>query len=132
MMRKRARIITAVLGFVFIFVATWVLMYPSASDPRNIGYVFWKYGLYRMNLDTASEIMIGDPSRDKIVVGKTKLQLRNKFGYLLTPADASQYLRGCYQQSFWKDREVLFIRKSPWMIVFDGDRATNLVLVKGC
>lgn len=107
-------------------------MYSSPGDPKNIRYVSWKYGLYRMNLDTASETMIGDPSRDKIVIGKTKLQLQNRFGYLLTPVDASQYLRGCYQNSPWRDRDVLFIRKSPWMIVFDDDRAVNLVLIKGC
>ena len=76
--------------------------------------------------------MIGDASRDKLVVGKTKIQLRNKFGYLVKPGDASQYLRGCYENSSWKGKEVLFIRSSPWMIVFDGDRATNLVLIKGC
>ncbi len=107
-------------------------MYPSTGDPKNIEYVFWKYGLYRMNPDTASDTMIGDSGRDKIVVGKTKLQLQKRFGYLLTPVAASQYLRGCYQNSPWRDRDVLFIRKSPWMIVFDGDRAANLVLVKGC
>ena len=76
--------------------------------------------------------MIGDAGRDKIVVGKTKAQLHDRFGYLVTPGDASPYLRGCYQNSSWKDRGVLFIRKSPWMVVFDGDLASNLVLVKGC
>jgi hypothetical protein len=107
------------------------LTYPSASDPKNIEYVFWKAGLYRLNPDTAVETMIGDASRDKLVLGKTKIELRNKFGYLVKPGDASEYLRGCYENSSWKDKDVLFIRQSPWMIVFDGDRATSLVLVKG-
>ena len=85
-----------------------------------------------MNPDIATETMIGDAGRDKLVIGKTKEQLRNRFGYLLTPANASQYLRTCYQNSSWKDRDVLFIRQSPWMIVFDGNKATDLVLIKGC
>jgi hypothetical protein len=76
--------------------------------------------------------MVGDRNRDKLVVGKTKTQLQDKFGSLLSPTDISPYLRGCYQNSFWKDREVLFIGQSSWMVVFDVDKATNLVLVKGC
>jgi hypothetical protein len=126
------RIVIIIIAIVLVFVAGWVLTYPSAGDPKNIKYVFWKAGLYRMNLDVATDTMIGDASRNKLVVGKTKLQLKNRFGYLLTVAETSQYLRGCYQSSPWNDREVLFIRQSPWMIVFDGDKATNLVLIKGC
>jgi hypothetical protein len=32
--------------------------YPSDSDRKNIRYVFWKNGLYGMNLDTATGTMI--------------------------------------------------------------------------
>jgi hypothetical protein len=28
--------------------------------------------------------------------------------------------------------DVLFIRRSPWMVVFDGERAANLILIKDC
>jgi hypothetical protein len=126
------RIVIVILASVFAFIGGWVLMYPSPDDPKNVQYVFWKAGLWKMNLDTAANTMIGDPGRAKLVIGKTKDQLRDRFGYLLTPADASLYLRGCYQNSTWKDREALFIRQSPWMIVFDGDKATDLVLIKGC
>jgi hypothetical protein len=115
-----------------IAVAAWLLTYSPATDPKGIRYVFWKIGICKMDLDLATGTMVGDASRDKIVVGKTKRQLRDRFGYLVGPADASTYLRGCYQNSPWKDRDVLFIRKSPWMVVFAGDMATNLVLVKGC
>jgi hypothetical protein len=125
------RILTGVFALVFVFVAAWVLTYPD-GDPKNIKYVLWKMGLYRMNLDTAADTMIGDGSHDRLVVGKTKAQLRNKFGYLLSLTDASQYLRGCYQNSGWKEKDVLFIRRSSWMVVFHGDRATDLVLMKGC
>jgi hypothetical protein len=77
--------------------------------------------------------MIGDGNgREKLVVGKTREQLRTRFGYLLRLADASQYLKGCYQKSGLNDSEVLFIRRSPWMVVFDGDKATSLALIKGC
>ena len=126
------KIAVAVLALFVVAGVGWELTYPSESDPKNIKYLLWKAGLYRMNLDSATGTMIGDASRDKLVVGKTKTQLRERFGYLLMPADAGQYLRGCYQASSWKNRDALFIRKSPWMVVFDGDRAVELVLVKGC
>jgi hypothetical protein len=95
-------------------------------------YVLWKRGLYSVNLDSATELMIGDSERDELVVGKTKTQLQKKFGYLVTVDKANSYLRACYQSSTWKNEDVLFIRNSPWMVVFDGDRAARLVLIKGC
>ena len=126
------RIVAVTLASVLIFFGGWLLMYPSSSDPKNIRYVLWKADLYEMNLDIATGTMIGDGGRDKLVVGKTEAELQTKFEYLVTPDDASQYLRGCYQNSLWKDRKVLFIRNSPWMVLFDGDKATQLVLIKGC
>jgi hypothetical protein len=115
-----------------IGLVTWLLTYPSANDPQNIRYVLWKAGVYRMDPDVATQTMIGDASRGKLVVGKTKQQLLDRIGYLTAPADASAYLSACYQQSFWRDRDVLFIRSSPWMVVLTGDKSTSLVLVKGC
>jgi hypothetical protein len=117
--------------FVVVFVG-WALAYPSESDPKNIKYVLWKNGLHGMNLETATGTMIGDRSREKLVVGKTRVQLREKFGYLSKPADISPYLKGCYQDSAWKDKDVLFIRQTPWMVIFDGDKASELILFKGC
>jgi hypothetical protein len=132
MTKLAARAVILALTFSIAVVIGWILTYPSESDPKNIRYVLWKSGLYGMNLDTATGTMIGDAGREKLVVGKTRAQLRETFGYLSTPADVSQYLRDCYQNSTWKDRDVLFIRKSSWMVVFDGDKATELVLIKGC
>jgi hypothetical protein len=128
----RARVVMLVLAFSIATVVGWAWTYPSESDPKNIKYVLWKVGLYRMNLDKATGTMIGDGNREKLVVGKTKSQLQERFGYLSTPADMPSYLRGCYQNSSWKNRDALFIRKSQWMIVFDGDRASELILIKGC
>ena len=121
-----------VVAFFVVTVVGWELTYPSESDPKNLKYLLWKTGLYRMNLDSAMGTMIGDPGREKLVVGRTKSQLQERFGYLLPPAAASPHLRACYQDSSWKNRDALFIRRSPWMVVFDGDKATELVLVKGC
>jgi hypothetical protein len=121
-----------VLSLLFVVALTWTVTYPSEGDPKNIKYVLWKNGLYALNLDTATDTMIGDASREQLVVGKTKAQLQEKFGYLANPAEASPYLKACYQDSSWKNRDALFIRKSSGMVIFDGDQATDLVLIKGC
>jgi hypothetical protein len=126
------KIVVAVLAFLVVAGVGWELTHPSERDPRNVKYLLWKSGLCRMNLDSATGTMIGDPSRNGLVVGKTRAQLRERFEYLLVPADAGPYLRACYQSSSWKDRDVLFILKSSWMVVFDGDKAAELVLIKGC
>jgi hypothetical protein len=132
-MRKIAWSVLALVLALFTSVAVvWQMAYPSESDPKNIKYVLWKNGLYRMNLDSAAETMMGDSGNKELVIGKTKSQLQQRFGYLLTPANTSQYLRNCYQNSSWKNRDVLFIRKTSLMLVFDGDKAIDLVLVKGC
>jgi len=131
MRKPLARAVAIVVVFSIAVVIVWTFAYPE-PDPKNIKYVLWKHGLYGMDLDTASDTMIGDVSREMLVVGKTKSKLQEKFGYLSTLSEASPYLRGCYQNSDWKGTDVLFIRKSPWMIVFSGDKATKLVLIKGC
>lgn len=131
-MRSRMLISVIIVVVVAIFFGGWALTYPSSNDPKNIKYVLWKAGLYKVNLDQATAAMVGDPNRDQLVVGKTKVQLRDKFGPLLSSAEVSPYLKACYQNSVWKDKDVLFIGQSSWMVVFDGDKATNLVLVKGC
>jgi hypothetical protein len=131
-MRKPfARAATLVVAFSIAIVILWIVVYPE-PDPKNIKYVLWKHGLYRMNLDAASDLMIGDSNREMLVLGRTKAELQGKFGYLSTLSEASPYLRGCYENSHWQGADVLFIRKSPWMIVFSGDKAKELVLIKGC
>lgn len=132
---RRFMIIVGALGVaILIFVGVWTALYPSPADPKNIGYVLWKAGLYKMNLDEATEAMVGDgdPQKNMIVIGKTEGELRKRFGYLLEPSQVYPYLRGCYQTSYWKGRKVLFIRRSQWMVVFVDGKASHLVLMKGC
>lgn len=132
-MRKKLPVLAiSVLVLFATGIEVWRATYPDASDHKSLRYVLWKRGLYKMNLDIAADLMTGDSDRERIVVGKTKRELHEKFGYLLSSEDASPYLRACYQSSPWRDRDVLFIRRSPWMVVFDKDRAANLVLIKGC
>ena len=120
--------VIAGLGLVLV---GWLVAYPSSSDSKNLKYQLWKMGLMKMNLDTATGTMIGDGSSKRLVLGKTKPQLQEKFGILLTPDEASPYLSGFYKQSSWNGQDVVFLRSSPWMVVFKNGVATDLILVKG-
>jgi hypothetical protein len=122
----------AIVLAVAAFFGAWIVAYPSESDHKNIRYVCWKAGVCKMNLDMATGTMIGDPTADKLVIGKTEAELRFRFGFLVELSQAGGYYQSCYESSSWKNRRVLFLRNSPWMVVFSGDRASNLVLIKGC
>jgi hypothetical protein len=132
-MRRSVMIAVMIIVTVLvIFFGGWQLTYPESGDPKNMRYVFWKAGLYNMSLRQATSAMVGDAHRDELVLGKTRAQLQGRFGPLIPLVDASPYLRGCYENSARKGKDVLFIDNSSWMVVFDGDKAVELVLVKGC
>jgi len=109
----------------------WQIAYPDHSDPKNLRYQLWKMRCATFNLDEACGTMIGDTSREKLVLGKSKSQLEQRFGFLTKPEEAGPYLGGFYKKSSWNGRDVLFIRHSPWMVVFENGKASDLVLVKG-
>ncbi len=127
----RQRVLYCLLGAVVLVVAVWCCTYSFAHDPKGLGYVLWKSGVYPLNPDRALDVMVGDGDRNKLVFGMTEAELRRKFGYLITPAEASSYLRWCLQTSPWRDSRVLFLRRSPWMVEFEGARASRLILMKG-
>jgi hypothetical protein len=132
-MRKRGMApVMLTLAILLSVAGGWTLTYPSATDPKNIQYVLWKAGLWNLDIEQATTTMIADRARDRLVVGKTRMQLQARFGSLVEPISVSPYLRSCYRNSSWAGRHVLFIAGSSWMVVFNGDRATALVLIKGC
>jgi|SRR5689334_585058 hypothetical protein len=128
-----AKVLIIGVGSVLIVLLAWTLMYPAPNDPRNMKYVLWKTGIVREEPQGATDAMVGDENRDKLVIGKTEAKIRDRFGSLLSPTQVSPYLRSCYQKSAWKDdKDSLFIAQSSWMIIFNGKRATKLILLKGC
>jgi hypothetical protein len=132
-MRRRLLIaVMIVAAAVVLFFGGWQVTYPDAQDPKNMRYVFWKAGLYNMSLSQATSTMVGDRYRDELVLGKARAQLQERFGPLVALADASPYHRACYENSGRKGKDVLFIAHSSWMVVFVGDKAVDLVLMKGC
>jgi hypothetical protein len=124
--------VSAVLTIgVVLFLVVWILMYPSASDSRNVRYVLWKIDLIEAHPDVVAAGMIADRNREALVVGMTRVQIQKRFRALLPLARVSPYLRGCYEKSPWHGRDVGFIDQSPLMVVFEADQAVALVLCKG-
>jgi hypothetical protein len=120
---------TAVVMLAFVI---WYLAYPSSRDPKNPRYVLWKTGIYPMDPRLAAETMVGDPQRDELVLGKSKEELQSKFGYLIPLPQTTSYIKTCYQEQGMRYGDVMFIRNSPWMVVFQDGRAAHLILFKGC
>jgi len=126
------RIVIMLSSAAILTAAAWTSVHRSGEDPRSLKYVLWKHHLYKLDPDTAIHAMILDTDRDRLAVGKTKAELLDQFGFLMPAADASPILRDCYESSPWNEKSVLFIRTSAWMVVFEGDRGSELVLMKDC
>lgn len=112
-----------------LFVGIWVSVYPDGRDSKSPRYFLWKAGLYSADRNLAPDAMLGDRYREKLIVGKTKEQLKRRFT-LLTLDEVSPYYRAGHDAG-GKDRDVLFIKGTPWMITFEDNRATDLELMKG-
>ena len=128
-MRPPVAIVAALLFICLVGLVTWHALYPG-NDPKGVRYTLWKAGFGTMNPDLAVGAMVGDRYRERLVIGKTKEQLQSRFGVLRGLEDVSPYLRACYQEAR-AGEEVLFIRRSPWMVVFGAGVAKELVLCKG-
>ena len=118
------------LGIVSVAVAAalasaffaWVNMYPNGDDPKNIRYVLWTYGLNRnMNLDDAVNAMAHDSYPERMVVGLTKDQIVERFGYL-RPAWGGYVPPGS---------EAFSLRRSIWVVILTDGIAVKLYLCKG-
>ena len=123
----------------FGFVVVWLNRYPQDYDPKNIQYVLWKFGLNRsMNLDHAVGGMTHDIWSVRLVEGKSKEELKNRFGFIRALNEARPYDQLCSTNGSFGERgipaagkEVVFLRDSDWMVILDKGKAVDLVLCKG-
>jgi hypothetical protein len=130
--RQISRFLLPSIAVLMLAFVIWSLTCPSSSDPKNPRYVLWKTGIYPMDPGLAAETMIADPHRDELVLGKSKEELRPKFGYLTAFPQAASYIQICYREQGMRYDDVMFIRNSTWMVVFQDGRAARLILFKGC
>jgi hypothetical protein len=116
-------------GFIALFalgLLLWQATYSDRYDPKGLHYVLWKYHLAPMNLDRASSIVVMDRDRDAMILGRTKEQLSQRFGYLKSPVEVRPYLR----DYCWASRpgsDAVFLRDVDLMIVFSGGRAVETI-----
>jgi len=124
----------------YVLFIEWVKLYPYDYDPKNIEYVLWKHGLNQnMNLDHALGGMTHDSWAVKLVLGKTKGQLTERFGTIRTYDQARPYDQYCanFPDSVGelgihaKGKEVVMLRDSDWLVILDKGKAVDLVLCKG-
>jgi hypothetical protein len=124
----------------YVFFIEWVKLYPQDYDPKNIEYVLWKHGLNQnMNLDHALGGMTHDTWAVKLVQGKTKEQLTERFGTIRTYNQARPYDQYCanFPETVGelgvhaKGKEVVMLRDSDWLVILDKGKAVDLVLCKG-
>lgn len=105
----------------------WIKMYPNGDDPKNMEYVLWTHGLNQnMNLDNAVDAMTHDGHPERLVIGLSEEQIRKKFGYIRTESEAPD-VRGCYPLP----GDLVYLRRSRWVVVLKQGRAVDLVLCKG-
>ncbi len=71
-----------------------------------------------------------DVKRERLIIGKTRAQLDESYP-LLEADQVTAYYRDFYRTSAFAARHVAFLRGSAWMVVFEDDRAVDLVLIKG-
>jgi hypothetical protein len=124
----------------WVYFIETVKRYPMDYDPKNIEYVLWKHGLSQnMNLDHALGAMTHDTWAVKLVVGKTREELTERFGTIRTYNQARQYDQYCADLPetvgelgvHSKGKEVVMLRDSDWLVILDNGKAVDLVLCKG-
>jgi hypothetical protein len=125
-MRRATLIVLGIAGFFLLWHAT----YPDDYDPKSIGYIGWKLHVLPMDPTRALGIMTHGANSDRLVLGRSRQQLQQRFGFVRTVEQVSPYLRN-YCAAARPGAEVLFLNSSNWMIVMQRDRAVELVLCKG-
>jgi hypothetical protein len=97
-----------------------------------MGFWLWRHDLWKRDKDRALSIMTHAPEPDRLVIGKTRGEIAEKFGPLTPITEASAYVRNCVSQEELTSGNSAMLRHSEWMVTFSRDKAVRLTLVKGC
>ncbi len=113
-----------------VFALLWEAAYPDRYDRKNPHYVAWKYHLLPMDAHRAVSVMTEDPDRNWLVLGKSKEELEQCFGFVLTVDQIRPYLRD-YCAAARPSADVLFLNSNDLMVVMSHGRAVEVVTCKG-
>jgi hypothetical protein len=120
------------LVVLLIVLISILLTRGDSQRSTSVRYWAWKHGILKMDLDQALVEMVNDPSRDRIVLGKTESELNAKFGFTLPPEQASSYVQYCFKNSQYNTSQVLMLRSSNWMVLMQNGKVAQLLRVSGC
>lgn len=101
-----SRISALVFIVVAFMIGAWIWAHSEEGDPKNAKYLLWKAQLYEMDPQAVGKTMLRDSQRDKLVVGKTKDQLKHQFGPLLPLDQVSKYYELGYK-NYYDGKDVL-------------------------
>ena len=127
--KTRTTVIAAALGCIALL---GILGFRDPAIDPSIRYLAWKHGLVAIDLDRATSEMNLDVHRETLVIGKTRHQLDEQFGYTSSLEQATPYVRNCVLNSPNAKEEVIQIRQSDWVVVMQGRKAVQLLSVEGC
>lgn len=100
---------------------------PSGKCPQ---YVLWKLGLIQINRRVIFSSMARDSHREQLVLGHTVAELEGRFGRLRTRAEGTSIQKS--RIAGWLlDKEIRWLDDSPWLVIFEQGRATELLHLKG-
>ena len=108
-----------------------LLLYPDPNDPKNMRYVLWRDLGVPMDLDRATYVFGSDGPHQYRLLGMTKDELRERFGYLTPVEKASSELQYCYR-TYRKGKDILYVRRSDIELMFEHDRVVEVTISKGC
>ncbi len=133
-MRWVALLVGVPLLLVAFGALTWAyVLYPDPHDPKSLRYVLWKHDLASMNLDIATANIEEDSAgKNALIIGKSPQQLRERFGFLLTPHQAGPVLEQCIRNSWADGRNPLYIRHTNMVVAFRNGVAAQTGILKPC
>ena len=122
----------SVVIFILAVVALWAATYPQDGDPKNIKYVLWKHRLNPwMNLSVAAETVVHDRNRELLIVGSSKEDLRQRFGYMTATSTRSAYFQKCAALNPKEHDDALYLRQTDLIVFFRDNLAIKQFLCKG-
>ncbi len=72
----------ATAALLLLVIAGWEMIFPAPYDPRNPRYLLWKAGLWRISYEQATDTLMLDVKRERLIIGKTRAQLDESYPLL--------------------------------------------------
>lgn len=127
---RRRWIIRAVGGFAAATIlAIGVALGSADSHHTNAKYLLWKHHLWPYSRDLALDYFNVDADFRMSLNGKTKPEIQRWFPVLTSVDPADPYLPYCGE--LVKTPGFVWIDRTRWGIIFEGDRVKDIVLFKG-